>query len=218
MPRHFFICVLPSKLPKDAPPFGVALSLPCINFSFENCARWQSSIQALAVKNANLDFCHIEPTGMFWCVMEYDPAQERIRRLFPKYLIETLAKVRVEIIHDKMDATRLGIDIFNQVLNEENKVKLATMFGDRDSSVSAFWLYRHEEVTSSGARVFIIVLGRCAWFHRQDLTSFPDQLFALLVYADDRLLRSKWLGIEFQKVIHSFSILFCQDTNTPHQL
>src|ERR1039457_7391089 len=116
MPRHFIICVLPSKQPKNTPPFGVAPLLPRVNFGFEDGARWQSSIQALAVKNANLNFGHIKPTGMLWCVMEYDPAQERTRRPFPEYVIETLAKVRVEIIHDKMDASRRGIDVFAQVL------------------------------------------------------------------------------------------------------
>ena len=75
-------------------------------------------IQALAIQDANFDFRHIEPTGVFRGVVKYDTAQEDFRFFDAEHFLETLAEMGIEIIHDQMDAARCGIDLFEQIANE----------------------------------------------------------------------------------------------------
>ena len=72
MPSHFCVCILPGELPLDATLFRVTAQLPGIHLVDERGLVWQASVEALAIKNADFDFCHIEPTGVFRRVVEDD--------------------------------------------------------------------------------------------------------------------------------------------------
>ena len=49
--------------------------LPCGDFADEALGVVDSAIQALAAEHADLDLDHVEPTGMFWGVVELQAAQ-----------------------------------------------------------------------------------------------------------------------------------------------
>jgi hypothetical protein len=59
--------------------FGVAALFPCGDFGGEQGAVGQALGKALAIEDADFDFRHVEPAGMFRGVVEDDPAE-----LFPK--------------------------------------------------------------------------------------------------------------------------------------
>ncbi len=72
MSSHFCICILPSERPLNATLLHVTAQLPSVHFGGERGTVWQASIKALAVKNSDFDFSHIEPTGMFRRVVKDD--------------------------------------------------------------------------------------------------------------------------------------------------
>ena len=53
--------------------------------------------------------------------MEYDPAQQGLRRGEAEHVREAGAKVGVEIVQDQMDAPRRGVDVLQQELDEATK-------------------------------------------------------------------------------------------------
>lgn len=122
----------------------VAAQLPSIDFSNERGLIRQATIKALAVKNADFDFSHIEPTGMFRCVVEDNPSQQCFGFFDVEHFFEAFAKMSVEIVHHKMDASRRGINLLEQVLYESHEVGLSSMIGDHDCASSAFWFDCYE--------------------------------------------------------------------------
>ncbi len=75
MPGHFRIGVLPGERPLDAASLPVTAPLPGIHFGGERGAIRQAAIQALTIEDTDLDFRHVELTGMFRRVVEGDPGQ-----------------------------------------------------------------------------------------------------------------------------------------------
>ena len=65
MSSHFCICILPGERPLDATLLCVPAQLPGVHFGDERGLIRQTPIKALAFKNADFDFSHVEPTGMF---------------------------------------------------------------------------------------------------------------------------------------------------------
>ena len=146
MPSHSCICILPSERPLDAPLLRVSAQLPSIYFIDERGLIRQATIKALAVKNADFDFGHIEPAGMFWRVVKDNTSQQRLRLLGTEHFLEALAEVGIEIVHHQMDAFRLGINLLEQVLHESHEVGLGAMVGDHDRPPPSLWLDRHKQV------------------------------------------------------------------------
>ena len=57
-----------------------------------------------------------------------------------------------------MDARRRDINLLEQVLYESYEVGLGAMIGDHDRPPPSFGLDRHEQVASTGADIFVILL------------------------------------------------------------
>jgi hypothetical protein len=132
MPSHFCICVLPSERPLDATLLRVPAQLPGIHLGDERGLIRQTPIKALAVKNADFDFSHVEPDGMFWHVMKDDTSQQRLCLLDTEHLLEALTEMGVEIVHHQMDAPRRGINLLEQVLYKSHEVGFSTMICNHD--------------------------------------------------------------------------------------
>jgi hypothetical protein len=56
----------------------IALVLPCRNFDVEDGAITDAPIQALPAHDADLDLHHIQPTGMFGCVVKLQPLKNTV--------------------------------------------------------------------------------------------------------------------------------------------
>src|ERR1019366_8103464 len=218
MQPHFSICILSSERPLDTSVLGVAARLPRSDLGDDRSAIRQTPIKTLAIKDADFNFGHVEPAGMLRGVMEYDPSQQGSRLADTQHLLKALAEMGVEIVHDQMDAARLGVDVFEQVLDKGNEVRLGAVVGDRDGTSATLRFHRNEQVAGAASGIFVIVFCRRAGLDRQGLARIPEQLFALLVQADDRFPRLERAGIKIEQVVHAFPVFFGQGTNAPHQL
>ena len=77
MPSHFCIRILPSKRPLDVTLLHVTTRLPSIHFGDESGLIRQASVEALTVKNADFNFGHVEPAGMFRRVVKDNTSQPK---------------------------------------------------------------------------------------------------------------------------------------------
>ena len=64
--------------------------------------------------------------------------------------------MRVEIVEHQVNTARRGIDLFEQVLNKGNEVRLGTMLGNLHGPSSALGFDCHEQVACATANVLVI--------------------------------------------------------------
>src|SRR5208282_2176412 len=212
------ICVLPREGPREAAAFGVTALLPSGHFNSEQRAVWQASVKALAIKDPDFDFRHVEPAGVLRGVVEDDTAEQVSRRADAEHGLEADAKVGAEIVENQVDAPCVRVDVFEQVLDEGNEIDFGPVIGNLDHPSSALGFHRHEQIAGAGAGILVVLLRRRPRLHRQGSARIPEQLFALLVHADHRLLAPERPGIQCKQVVHALPVLRGQCTDAPHQL
>jgi len=195
MPSHFHIRILSRERPSDASALIVSATLPRVDFIGERGAVRQSAIKALAVKDADFDFRHVQPTGVLWRVVKDDASQEFVGDADAEHLLEALAEMRVEVVEYQMDATCRRIDLFEQVLDKSDEVGLGTMIGNLHGPSSALGFDRHEQVAGTAPNVLIILPQGHSGPDRQRSPGILEQLLALLVQANDRFSRSERTGV-----------------------
>jgi len=218
MSRHFLIRILPSERPFNTAVVGISAVLPGVDLGNDGVAVRQTPIQALAIQDANFNFRHIEPTGVFRGVVKYDTAQEDFRFFDAEHVLETLAEMGIEIIHDQMDVASCGIDLFEQIANEGYKVQFGPVVSDQNCSPSAFGLHRHKQIAGANTHVFIILPNRHSRTNWQRRPGILEQLFALFIQTNNGLSPAERSGIETEQIVHPLPILPRQFANTPHQL
>jgi hypothetical protein len=149
MPSHFDVRILSREGPLDTLLRVISPPFPRIDFMGKRVTVGQAPIKALAVKDADFDFRHVQPTGVLWRVVKDDAAQQFVRDFDPEHLLETLTEVSIEIVEDQMDAACFRIDLFKQILNKGDEVGLGAMIGDLHGPSSALGRARDEQVTGT---------------------------------------------------------------------
>ena len=202
MSSHFQIGVLPSERPLDTSLLVVSAPLPGIDFTGEGVTVGQAPIQALAIKDANFDFRHVQPTGVLRGVVKDDATQQLVRHLDAEHVLETLAEMRVEVVQYQMNSTRRRVDLFEQVLDEGHEIRLGAMIGNLHGPSSAFGFDRHEQVACAAPYVLVIQSHGRSWLDRQGLARILEQLLALLVQANNRFSRPERTSVQVQQIDH----------------
>jgi hypothetical protein len=88
MLAHLAIRILPREGPRDAATFGIMALLPRGDFGSKLRASWQAPIQALAIKDPDFDFRHVEPTRMHRGVVEDYASQQLPGRRDAEHVLE----------------------------------------------------------------------------------------------------------------------------------
>jgi hypothetical protein len=70
------VCILSSEAPFNGASLDISRFPPGIDFGFQGIAVGYSSVQALAVEDANLDLCHVEPARVLGCVVKLHATQK----------------------------------------------------------------------------------------------------------------------------------------------
>ena len=218
MRGHFHVRVLPRERPRDTVLLVISASLPCIDFAGKRVTVGEAPVQALTVKNADLDFRHVEPAGVLRRLVKDHTSQQCVRRPDSRHFLETLAEMRVEVVEHKMNATRRRVDLFEEVLDKCHEIRLGATIGNLHGASPALGFDRHEQVAGTAPHVLVIQSHRPPRLDRHGLARILQQLLALLVQANDRLSRPERAAIQIQQIIHSPPVLFRQSADTPHQL
>src|ERR687889_1425488 len=72
-------CLFGCELPTDACAGCIALALPGFDLSVENVTLADAAVQALAVQHTDLNLGHVQPTGMFGRVVEFQALKDAVR-------------------------------------------------------------------------------------------------------------------------------------------
>ena len=126
MPTQLPICVLPSELPLDSSLLGVPRLLPGVDFRPQKVLAGDTPVQTLAAEDADLDFRHVQPTGVLGRVVELHATQEFGGGTLTQDVVEAFLEMGVQVIEHQVHPTRLGIRPNEQPLDEGDEVSLAT--------------------------------------------------------------------------------------------
>ena len=123
----------------------------------------------------------------------------------------------VEIVQDDVNLFDfLKTFEINQFLDELRKIGTFPLFGYFDLSKARFGFYGQEDVPCAVSLVFIIRFLRFSLFGRLSFSLASNQLFAFLVYTDDRLFWIILFIVKIQKMFHSFYERWRHFRNAPH--
>jgi hypothetical protein len=139
---------------------------PSFDVASQRVARLASGVQALAREDPDLDFSHVQPTGMLWRVVEANPTQQLGGLLLTQRIDEAFLEVGVEIVQDQVHASGRFIGRVEQVLDEGDEIGLAASPRDDDSSAARLGLNGDKQAGCNAARVFVVFLAHTAWLHR----------------------------------------------------
>src|SRR5271169_3610593 len=104
------IRVLPSECPSDSSVLGVTASLPGSGLLCKEFLIADSTVQALATDRGDLDFRHVQPTGVLGRVVKHDAAQQFVGHARAEDLDEARSEVCVQIVEHQMDTPRRPVD------------------------------------------------------------------------------------------------------------
>src|SRR5580704_5168410 len=176
--------------------------------------RRKPAMEALLGEDGEFDFRHVQPTRVLGSVVPDDTLQELFRTFGPESLDERLRVVRVEIVEDQMNPTRLGITL-EQIANHPREVSPRAMPTDPHMPASSRGLHRHEGTAGAATAILVILLGDSAGSRRLSSADMIQHLKGLLVQADQRFRRIVWLFVLHQHVLHSLAELCRQLRHAP---
>nr|WP_041946197.1 hypothetical protein [Variovorax paradoxus] len=129
MTTELVICILSSELPLDGSAQRVSICLPGIDFASQELLAGEVAVQALAREDADLDFCHVEPTCVLGRVVKAHPAQQRVGRAHSQHIVEAFPEVNVQVVQHEVNAACRRISVGEKCLDEADEVCLAPVIG-----------------------------------------------------------------------------------------
>jgi len=217
VPPEFPVGILAREAPFDATLICISALLPCRDFERSGGNILEATSQTLAIQDADFDFGHIKPAGMFGRVVKLDAPQECCRRPMPQRLLEAVAEMGVEIIQNQMDFPGAGVDLAHEMTNEAHEIRLGSTLGYCHHSPFTLGFHGHKEVAGTGPFILVILLGRCIRLCGQRPAGVFKQLLALFINAHYRLLFLVGSGVKFEQTVHSVPVFLGQVADTPHQ-
>src|SRR6516164_9159045 len=186
-------CVLCCETPPHLCLSSIPTPLPRFDFVPQYGHFVDTAVKTLAGKNAQFRLCHVQPTAMLGSVVEFQPTPQSPRLRGGKRLVQCSTRVGIQIIADQDHLLRLGIVLFQELLNAPRPFDLATLGRDPHPPPTAQRLEEHEKVGHPFALVLVVHASRLARCRIHRAPRLPDELLACLVHADDgpeRIVRS----------------------------
>ena len=180
-------------------------------YVFQSC---EAPSQALFREYGYFNLGHVQPTGVFRCVMPRDPLQKWCGSFWPEGFDQRLRVVGVEVIEDNMDTTGLGITI-QEIAHEPGKVGPRAMFPRLHESPAPSRFHGHKNTACSATSIFVVLFGDLAGSGSLCGTSVVEQLIRLFVHANHRFRRIVRLFVLIQNVFHTLAKFLVQLRNTP---
>ena len=127
-------------------------------YVFQSC---EASSQALFREYGYFNLGHVQPTGVFRCVMPRDPLQKWCGSFWPEGFDQRLRVVGVEVIEGNVDTTGLGITI-QEIAHEPGEVGLRAMFPRLHESPAPSRFHGHKNTACSATSIFVVLFGDLA--------------------------------------------------------
>ena len=127
------------------------------DLGFEPTALADAAVQTLAAQHADFDLDHIQPTGVFGRVVELQALQEAMRLWRGESLVQGAHAVGRKIVHDDLDAIRVGIVRIGEIAHAMGEVSRGSVIGHLHVPPGFVRVDEDEHIGRAVALVFAIV-------------------------------------------------------------
>src|SRR5579859_4078236 len=203
------------KAPMDVHLSSITLLRQSFNMLPQMLKAFDALGQTVALKNADLDLGHVEPTPMLRGIMHLQALPKSLGFLRLKRLIQAGCCMRVQMIHHQANTLGLGIDLINQPADGCREIQPGASLGHFQTTETRLGFNEDKQVGGPQPLIFIIAASGRPWFERQWLAYLPmhDQWF--LVKADHWLAFLIGLSIQMQDLLHRGNLLCIYSGNAP---
>ena len=153
---HFVAGLVGCEHPFDASAGGVALSYPCGDFLSEVIRVIDPAVETLAAQDTDLDFDHVEPTGVLRGVVEFQAAQNAPGIGGREGLVEGAGRMGRQVVLHDADARCLGIVNVHEFAQALGIVLGCAPGGDLDLAPWPVHVEADEEIDGAVAAVLVV--------------------------------------------------------------
>ena len=190
------------KVPMDFGLTVVPVVFPCGDVSLHCFQIGNSSIQALPVQGAKLDFCHVEPTAMLGSVMDFKAFCQSSGFVWFKCLVEGSKAVSVQVVHHQTYSDGVWIAFVEHTFDPPRPVFHRSMLGGCHMAFSSQWLHFEKNLGNAVADVFMVHSFRSSRRASHHFAHFPDELFASFIHTDHRIVVIVWPLVDSNNIFH----------------
>ncbi|MEZ4621830.1 MAG: hypothetical protein R2867_40865 [Caldilineaceae bacterium] len=132
-----------------------------------------ATIEALAGKNRELNFGHIEPTCLLGCVVHFKSLHEFIGILWFKSLVKGSRCMSIEIVLDEYNLATLWTMSGHQSGHKLSIIERSTLFSELNKGQTRMGLYRQQNRTDAMTLILIILAFGLTWFEGKGTNVSP---------------------------------------------
>ena len=184
----------------------IAFGLPCCDLMNQEVSVVNAAVETLLGEDIDLDFGHVEPTGVLGRVMEFKFLHEPTCFVWRKGLIEGATNMGVQIVQYQTNPASGGEFDVNECPNRMCPLQFGAPFGDDHTSPTDLRLAEDKEIANAIADILIILQSRLTWLGRQRRDDLTDELSARFVHTDHGIFRVKGLRILVQYIFHTANV------------
>src|SRR5579859_2730949 len=199
----------------NAHPSGIAFIREGLNMVPQMLEVLHTLGQTTALKHADLDLGHIQPTSMFGGIMHLQTLPNALSLLWWIRLIQAGCCMRIEIIHHQTNALGLRVDLIDQPADGLGKIQPGASLTHLQAAKARQWLDKDKQISGPQSLILVIRASGRSWLGGPGITDFPMHHQRFLVKTDQRLAFIIRLSVQMQDILHSGNILRIHIGNTP---
>ncbi len=135
-------------------------------------------VKALPGQNAQFDFCDIQPTSLFWGVMDSQPFRQTSGFFRGKAFVQGRRTVGMQVIHHQHDLLRCRIPLVEHATDKISPFSPPAVFGNFYMASTGKWFYFKEYFRNAISDIFMVQEHWVPRSRRNRLRDISDQLLA----------------------------------------
>src|SRR5579859_1554894 len=199
----------------NAHPSGIAFIREGLNMVPQMLEVLHTLGQTTALKHADLDLGHIQPTSMFGGIMHLQTLPNALSLLWWIRLIQAGCCMRIEIIHHQTNALGLRVDLIDQPADGLGKIQPGASLTHLQAAKARQWLDKDKQISGPQSLILVIRASGRSWLGGPGITDFPMHHQRFLVKTDHWLAFIIGLSIQMQDILHRGNILRIHIGNAP---
>ena len=172
------------------------------DLSFQYHLVADSTVETLIAQDAQLYLGHIQPTAVYWSVMELQALGDASCFGWLEGIVQRAQLVSVEVVQHQPYRLCVRVCLVNQPPHLMSEVHSSAPLGHLDMPPASFRLTEHEQVSSAVSLVLVVISFHPTRLGADGRSLIDHQLLGRLVETDHGMVRVVVCVVQVQHVLH----------------